>query len=47
MGIFGEGLFLGVGEGWGGLGFLGKRIQFAVVFLDLLLAQDVDDFGGW
>ncbi len=26
---------------------LGEAVQFAVVFLDLFLAEEVDDFGSW
>ena len=45
MGVFGEGLDLRGGEGWGLRGKL--ALGFAESFVELFLAEGVDDFGGW
>ena len=44
MGLFGEGLGFSVGERWV---LKCETVEFAVVFLELLLAESVDDFGSW
>lgn len=44
MGFFQKGLALRLGERWV---LLVEAVEFAVVFLELLLAESVDDFGSW